>query len=136
VCNAAEGEPATFKNRLLLRTNPNQALEGWPSPPTRAAPNAYIGLKETFTSEIQALTRGALGRCAMRTCWGDVAVELVAAAELVLDGWAADPTVALFGVTAWDGASKIALVAHWPNRYGGLAGRPRLRTESTGSGER
>jgi NADH:ubiquinone oxidoreductase subunit F (NADH-binding) len=40
VCNAAEGEPATFKNRLLLRTNPYQALEGWPSPPTRSAPNA------------------------------------------------------------------------------------------------
>ena len=28
VCNAAEGEPATFKDRLLLRTNPYQVLEG------------------------------------------------------------------------------------------------------------
>ena len=26
VCNAAEGEPATFKERLLLRTNPYQVL--------------------------------------------------------------------------------------------------------------
>jgi Respiratory-chain NADH dehydrogenase 51 Kd subunit len=26
VCNAAEGEPATFKDRLLLRTNPYQVL--------------------------------------------------------------------------------------------------------------
>ncbi len=28
VCNAAEGEPATFKDPLLLRTNPYQVLEG------------------------------------------------------------------------------------------------------------
>jgi NADH:ubiquinone oxidoreductase subunit F (NADH-binding) len=28
VGNAAEGEPATFKDRLLLRTNPYQVLEG------------------------------------------------------------------------------------------------------------
>src|SRR5512143_2978028 len=28
VCNAAEGEPATFKDRHLLRTNPYQVLEG------------------------------------------------------------------------------------------------------------
>jgi formate dehydrogenase iron-sulfur subunit len=28
VCNAAEGEPATFKDRLLMRTNPYEVLEG------------------------------------------------------------------------------------------------------------
>ena len=28
VCNAAEGEPATFKDRALLRANPYQVVEG------------------------------------------------------------------------------------------------------------
>ena len=39
VCNAAEGEPATFKDRLLLRTNPYRSSRAWPSPPTRSAPS-------------------------------------------------------------------------------------------------
>ena len=61
VCNAAEGEPATFKDRLLLRTNPYQVLEGLAiAAYAVGAERAYIGLKETFTTEIQALTR-ALG---------------------------------------------------------------------------
>jgi len=28
VCNGAEGEPATFKDRTILRTNPYQVVEG------------------------------------------------------------------------------------------------------------
>jgi NADH:ubiquinone oxidoreductase subunit F (NADH-binding) len=52
VCNAAEGEPATFKDRLLLLRNPYQALEGlligaW----AVGAKAAVIGLKETFADE-------------------------------------------------------------------------------------
>ena len=33
-----------------------------------------------------------------------------------LDRWAADPQVALVGVTAWGGAGKTALVTHWVRR--------------------
>jgi NADH:ubiquinone oxidoreductase subunit F (NADH-binding) len=58
VCNAAEGEPATFKDRLLVRTNPYQVLEGLAiAAYAVGAEGAYIGLKETFTTELQALTR-------------------------------------------------------------------------------
>jgi Na+-translocating ferredoxin:NAD+ oxidoreductase RnfC subunit len=61
----AEGEPATFKDRLLLRTN--QVLEGLAIAASAVgAERAYIGLKETFTTEIQALTR-ALGEMRERT---------------------------------------------------------------------
>jgi tetratricopeptide (TPR) repeat protein len=44
-----------------------------------------------------------------------------------LDRWAADPQVALIGVTAWGGAGKTALVTHWVTQAGGLARRPGLR---------
>lgn len=52
VCNAAEGEPATYKDRLLLLRNPYQVLEGlvigaW----AVGAKAAVIGLKETFVDE-------------------------------------------------------------------------------------
>jgi NADH:ubiquinone oxidoreductase subunit F (NADH-binding) len=67
VGNAAEGEPATFKDRLLLRTNLYQVLEGLAiAAYAVGAERAYVGLKETFTTEIQALRR-ALGRCGTRT---------------------------------------------------------------------
>jgi tetratricopeptide (TPR) repeat protein len=36
-----------------------------------------------------------------------------------LDRWAADPQVALIGVTAWGGAGKTALVTHWIHNSGG-----------------
>ena len=39
-----------------------------------------------------------------------------------LDRWAADPQVGLVGVTAWGGAGKTALVAHWV-QAGGAQGR-------------
>jgi hypothetical protein len=44
-----------------------------------------------------------------------------------LDRWAADPGVALVGVTAWGGAGKTALVTHWVLEAGGLARRPDVR---------
>ncbi len=44
-----------------------------------------------------------------------------------LDRWAADPRVALVGVTAWGGAGKTALVTHWVQEAGGASRRPGLR---------
>ena len=47
VCNGAEGEPATFKDRTLLRTNPYQVLEGLAiAAYAVGAERAYIGVKE------------------------------------------------------------------------------------------
>jgi NADH-quinone oxidoreductase subunit F len=60
VCNAAEGEPATFKDRHLLRTNPYQVLEGiLIAAYAVGASGAYIGLKEAFTRESDALALAA-----------------------------------------------------------------------------
>ena len=44
-----------------------------------------------------------------------------------LDRWAADPQVALVGVTAWGGAGKTALVTHWVEAMGSAARRPGVR---------
>ena len=44
-----------------------------------------------------------------------------------LDRWAADPDVRLTGVTAWGGAGKTALVAHWVQGLTGTARRPGIR---------
>jgi NADH:ubiquinone oxidoreductase subunit F (NADH-binding) len=60
VCNAAEGEPATFKDRHLLRTNPYQVLEGLLiAAYAIGATRAYVGLKEAFAPESGALVRAA-----------------------------------------------------------------------------
>jgi NADH:ubiquinone oxidoreductase subunit F (NADH-binding) len=86
VCNAAEGEPATFKDRLLVRTNPYQVLEGLAiAAYAVGAEVAYVGLKETFGPEIQALTR-ALGEMRDADALGGVAVEVVLGPDLYLFG--------------------------------------------------
>jgi NADH:ubiquinone oxidoreductase subunit F (NADH-binding) len=60
VCNAAEGEPATFKDRHLLRTNPYQVLEGiLIAAHAIGAKGAYIGLKEAFAPESERLVQAA-----------------------------------------------------------------------------
>jgi NADH:ubiquinone oxidoreductase subunit F (NADH-binding) len=67
VCNAAEGEPATFKDRLLLRTNPYQVLEGLAiAAYAVGAERAYIGLKETSPPRSRPCG-GRLGSCGRRT---------------------------------------------------------------------
>jgi NADH-quinone oxidoreductase subunit F len=61
VCNAAEGEPATFKDRLLIRRNPYRVLDGLGiAAHAVGAERAYIGLKESFATETEVLAR-ALG---------------------------------------------------------------------------
>src|SRR5215218_3641911 len=86
VCNAAEGEPATFKDRLLLRTNPYQVLEGLAiAAHAVGAERAYVGLKEAFTPEVQALSR-ALGEMGDADALGGVPVEIVLGPDLYLFG--------------------------------------------------
>jgi NADH:ubiquinone oxidoreductase subunit F (NADH-binding)/nucleotide-binding universal stress UspA family protein len=56
VVNAAEGEPGTFKDRALLRTNPYRVLEGAIiAAITMQAPRVRIGIKASFTREIERL---------------------------------------------------------------------------------
>jgi len=56
VCNAAEGEPATFKDRLLIRRNPYRLIDGVSiAAYAVGAARAYIGLKQVFGQEAGAL---------------------------------------------------------------------------------
>ena len=52
VCNAAEGEPGTFKDRTLLRANPYQVIEGLLIAANAVgAREAFVGLKASFGPE-------------------------------------------------------------------------------------
>ncbi len=56
VCNAAEGEPGTFKDRTLMRRNPFQLLEGMLiAMYAVGVEQAYIGVKQRFTGEVERL---------------------------------------------------------------------------------
>ena len=58
VCNGAEGEPGTFKDRALMRANPFQLVEGvMIAAFAVGAERAYICLKERFTEERANVTR-------------------------------------------------------------------------------
>jgi NADH-quinone oxidoreductase subunit F len=85
VCNAAEGEPATFKDRLLIRRNPYRMIDGLQiAAHAVGAERAYIGLKEAFTAEFERVSR-ALDEMEA----GDalpVPVEVVAGADHYLLG--------------------------------------------------
>ena len=86
VCNGAEGEPATFKDRTLFRTNPYQVLEGLAiAAYAVGAERAYVGLKESFAQEVQAVDR-ALREMREADALGPVAIELVLGPDLYLFG--------------------------------------------------
>lgn len=58
VCNGAEGEPGTFKDRAILRANPYQVVEGVIIAAFAiGATEAFIATKARFEREIEALSR-------------------------------------------------------------------------------
>jgi NADH:ubiquinone oxidoreductase subunit F (NADH-binding) len=58
VCNGAEGEPGTFKDRALLRANPYQLVEGIiVAALAVGADEAFVCLKRSFAREREAVTR-------------------------------------------------------------------------------
>src|SRR5207248_6995987 len=58
VVNGAEGEPGTFKDRALMRTNPYQLVEGVIIAAFAVgAREAFICLKASFEPELEAVTR-------------------------------------------------------------------------------
>jgi NADH:ubiquinone oxidoreductase subunit F (NADH-binding) len=86
VCNGAEGEPGTFKDRTLLRRNPYQVLEGI-AIACRAvgADAAYLCLKSRFTRELGAIRR-ATAEMAERGLLGGSRIEVVAGPDAYLFG--------------------------------------------------
>jgi len=86
VCNAAEGEPGTFKDRWLLRMNPYQVLEGLGiAAHAVGAERAYIGIKADFGPEIERLRR-AMEEMAARNILGSVPIELIGGPDEYLVG--------------------------------------------------
>ncbi|MBW3615744.1 MAG: SLBB domain-containing protein [Actinobacteria bacterium] len=58
VCNGAEGEPGTFKDRALLRANPYQLVEGVIIAALAVeAAEAFICIKDRFEHEIERVER-------------------------------------------------------------------------------
>jgi len=76
VCNAAEGEPGTFKDRTLIRYNPYVLLEGVAIAAFAiGAQAAYIGMKETFGREYQRL-ESALEEMTEAGMLGEIPIHL------------------------------------------------------------
>jgi NADH-quinone oxidoreductase subunit F len=86
VCNAAEGEPGTFKDRWLLRMNPYQVVEGVAiAAHAVGAKQAYIGIKAGFEREVGRL-RKAMDEMIARDLIGPVPMELIAGPDEYLFG--------------------------------------------------
>jgi NADH:ubiquinone oxidoreductase subunit F (NADH-binding) len=76
VCNAAEGEPGTFKDRFILRRNPYRVLEGLAIAAfTVGASRAFVATKAEYTREIARLQR-ALDEMTEADLLGPVPVQL------------------------------------------------------------
>jgi NADH-quinone oxidoreductase subunit F len=86
VCNAAEGEPGTFKDRWLLRRNPYLVVEGLGiAAYAVGAERAFIGIKAGFGPEVARLT-AAMEEMAERDLVGPVPVELIQGPDEYLFG--------------------------------------------------
>ncbi len=86
VCNAAEGEPGTFKDRAILRADPYQVVEGIAIAAfAMGAREAFIGLKASFTRERDAVTR-AVVEMEQAGFFDDLSVGIVAGPEEYLFG--------------------------------------------------
>jgi NADH-quinone oxidoreductase subunit F len=86
VCNGAEGEPGTFKDRWLLRTNPYLVVEGVAIAALAVgAQRAFIGVKAGFAREVDRLT-DAMRDMAAHDLIGPVPIELVPGPDEYLFG--------------------------------------------------
>jgi NADH-quinone oxidoreductase subunit F len=86
VCNAAEGEPGTFKDRTLLRTNPYQVIEGVAvAALTIGAREAFICVKAKFELEVASVTK-AVAEMEAAGLIGDLTVTVVQGPDEYLYG--------------------------------------------------
>ncbi len=86
VCNAAEGEPSSFKDRALLRANPYQVVEGLAvAALTIGAREAFVGIKDRFGPEVRGLTR-AIEELQAAGLAGDIPITVVRGPDEYLFG--------------------------------------------------
>jgi NADH-quinone oxidoreductase subunit F len=86
VCNGAEGEPGTFKDRALLRANPYQFIEGaLVAAFAIGAHEVYVCLKASFQRELEAVTTAIQEFQASGIC-DDCTVNVVAGPDEYLFG--------------------------------------------------
>ena len=86
VANGAEGEPATFKDRTLMRVDPYRVIEGLAiSAFCVDAPAAYIGVKRSFSVELERLRSAAL-ELGERGLLGDLVITIVEGPDEYLFG--------------------------------------------------
>jgi NADH-quinone oxidoreductase subunit F len=86
VCNGAEGEPGTFKDRAILRANPYQVIEGLAiAALTLGAPEVFIALKASFAPERERVTT-AVTEMERAGLVGELSVGIVAGPEEYLFG--------------------------------------------------
>ena len=86
VANGAEGEPGTFKDRMLLRRNPFQLVEGLAIAAFAVgATEAFVCTKAGFGPELDALTQ-ALDAMAAEGLAGDVPIRVVPGPDEYLFG--------------------------------------------------
>jgi len=86
VCNAAEGEPATFKDRALMRANPYQLVEGLLIGALAVeASEVFIALKASFGVEVERVTRAVQEMQTAGIC-RDCTVNIVEGPEEYLFG--------------------------------------------------
>lgn len=86
VCNAAEGEPGTYKDRWLLSQNPYQVLEGlaiaaW----AVGARRSYLAIKRAFTPQIERV-RAAVEEMRAANLLGPAPLEIVEGPDEYLFG--------------------------------------------------
>jgi NADH-quinone oxidoreductase subunit F len=86
VCNGAEGEPGTFKDRAILRANPYQVVEGLAiAALALEAAEVFIALKESFGPERERVM-AAVTEMEQAGLVGDLSIGIVAGPEEYLFG--------------------------------------------------
>jgi NADH-quinone oxidoreductase subunit F len=118
VCNAAEGEPGTFKDRFILRKNPYAMLEGMLiAAHVIGAEAMYIGIKASFVRELTKL-RSAVAEMAASGLLTGVDLHIVEGPDEYLFG----EEKALLEVL--EGNEPMPREAHYPPYELGLFSTP------------